>query len=236
MKNNHQQQIFKALRKPVEKIGIDVDTQSTEKIVRTFLSVKHHFPTSQIEAEKSKKGVHFYVYPDRPVSLLESFIIRSFCGDDMIRIKLSLQRLWLSEGDDIIDLIFTQKNGFKCVPFDMGAHLDPFNKEVKEILKYYGETNTHEKIKKLCEKMDFGFPNKKVACFQFSGEKKRHKIRDYAMEIYQKDNDFKFRIFQNYSPDSDYILVIYGEENIKEYVEKFNSKFMLWHWEKILKQ
>lgn len=227
----------KMFDKKTEKISVDLDDISSQRLLRTFLMAKKFFPNSKIEVRLSPSHSGYHVIIHKKISALENIFWRAMLDDDEVRIVLSLKKIFMNP-DAPVDIAFDIKGGGKAEVIDLEKILKPYKKRIERILKRW-DGSVDGDVSKIAEEIKGRLPIRErwVFAAAFKGSGLKESIKDWAVKEYEKNNVAHFGIFQSYYPDNDFIFTRYfkNEDDAELLKEKFEKKFKIKGWTKKLK-
>lgn len=100
----NQEGLWKSLTRPIDKIGIDIDTHDF-KTYRAVIKRCEQF--GSVTESKTKHGWHFAVKFPQTETLIRSFEIRYYCHDDYHRLVRDMMKAM--HGFKVIDVLFDRK-------------------------------------------------------------------------------------------------------------------------------
>jgi hypothetical protein len=202
--------IFDVLKKKVSKISVDIDEFNIRRLLNSWLMAKKFFPNSKIKVlySPSHEGFHLIIY--KKVSILENILWRALLWDDEKRLMISLRRIALNWENPNPDIAFDLKSGKKAEEIDFEKIIYPYRKIVKKILKKWDKVD--EMVEELAKKIEQKIQKKDtfVTMFAFNTKELKEKLQKICSDIAEKDSTFKYKIYQNFSPKSDYLLAIFS--------------------------
>ncbi|MFQ6118366.1 MAG: hypothetical protein ACE5KE_00610 [Methanosarcinales archaeon] len=202
-------------------IGIDLDTTSIFDLLLTYFNAKKMFQDATITTEisSSNRGFHIIIKTKKEINKFDNFLIRAVLGDCSERLKLSLEKAFLNPKEKYNDLIFTKKGNNNVKIFNLENILNNYRKDVNFINKHWGDNLALERIEKLSKKVGRKIKTKNLwlTCFAFSTDSLRVKLSKVCSDIYVNDPSFKYKIYQNYNPDTEYLLIIFSETKNKAF-------------------
>ena len=219
------ERIYKALMRREKRISIDIDYMSPRKLIQTYIKAVQLFPENQIEIylSPSKTGFHIKIQGD--FTLLENLLYRALLWDDPYRIAFALMKLAMSEGEEtFIDLVFREKSGGKEERIDIKKLLgEKLENLIKRILSGERGKEVDEEVERLADELDKKIKRDvpPLLCITFDEEKIIDKLQD-ALIKYSLKKSIRWRIYPNYHPESNYILVIIARDHkdVLSYLEK----------------
>jgi len=203
------------LDKTVNFIGIDRDSNRVFDLLLTYFKAKKMFPKAEIVARLSPSRRGFHIIIKKKNTILENFFYRSILNDDAERIRLNMEKFALNNDEVENDLLFTSKGKKKIKELNMNAIIEGHETDIKDIEENWGTNNGLEKIETLSKKVEKEIPTKKVwiCSIGFNGEALREKIKKICSDTNVKDETFRYKIYQSYFPKYEYLLVIFGNRN-----------------------
>lgn len=197
--------------------GVDIDSSSVFNLLRMYLDVKVMFPESEIIVRQSSSGLGFHLIIRLPheITVLEDILFRAVLGDCSLRVIISLKKIFLSDGEEQYpDIIFDEKNNKKDEPFNFNALLKPFSEKIDYIINNWGRGECLAMIKEVSDqiKPEIESIQKEIymCCVGFSGDELKERIKKIATDTFEKDNSFKWKIYQSYFKDYDYVFIVYS--------------------------
>lgn len=220
------------LNQKIPRVGIDLDSSSSYVLLRTYLTARHLFPNTPIKVETSKSGTGYHIRINKEVTILENIMFRYLLNDDLIRLKLSISKLFMNPeiGKDF-DILF---NGRGIEKIDMEHLLKPHERDINKIYERWGFMD--KTVQKVAEKIEPKIPKKTVwlTCIGINGEKSKEDLKQVCLDISEKDSSFKWKLYQDYGKKYDYLLVIFsGSKNEAHrrgvwFHHKVDKKLLYW--------
>ena len=204
--------------KKINYIGIDIDSSDVFELLKRYILARKLFPDSEIitRISPSGHGYHMIIRLNKRITPFENFLYRALLDDDPYRLLLAMKKFAI-DGERWYDLIFTHKYGNKSQELDLDRLLK--NYDIEEIIKNWGEFGTMDKIEKISKgiKKKIGIKEVWMTCFAFKTNALREKLKGICEDISLKDESFKFKIYQNFQPEWDFILVIFSDSKDKAF-------------------
>lgn len=187
--------------KPIDYIGIDVDSSSIYRLLKTiWQGLNLGLNVKKVSISPSGHGFHLLLGGDKEISVIEDLITRALLNSDEQRLRYSIKRLAISNSSQSIDILFDRKKSRDSVDITRLIDLGELrNIELEDIEKM---KEKYEKIIKPLMSKTF------VSCFAFNGEKLKSKLETVCEDITKIDKTFRFRIYENFQPNSQYIFAI----------------------------
>lgn len=189
----------------VDFIGVDIDGGDTRKLLRAFLTARKLFPAAKLEVRLSSSHSGFHMKILTTVPLYKNFLVRAYLEDCPQRLLISLGRLFASGGgDDNYDILFDKKNGLEAgTPFDLAGFLMKYNK---------ADFSNPERFALVCDELYNNLPMRTywICCVPFSGNEVKEQMKNLGNEQFERLG-IRYRIYSNFTLDSDYLLVSYHE-------------------------
>ena len=209
--------LFDALMKKVPRIGIDIDDISERRLLMAWLMAKRFFPEETIEVRYSPSHTGFHLIIHKEVTVLENLLWRAMLRDDAVRIMISLRRFFMNPGEKYIDLLFDDHTGGSAEVLDIQHFLRPFQRKIQKILKNW-DNGVDEMVNEIAEENEGKLPTKRtyITSFAFNTVGLKDKIQKICEDIHDGtgerpgDPTFRWKIYQNYSPQSDFVLAIFS--------------------------
>ena len=206
-------------------ISVDLDRASTLHLLRTYLTVPQAFSvvtkrrlTAPYEVTISPAGVGYHIKILEVVPVEQNLKIRALLWDDPVRLAYALKKWALNPQEAYVDLCFDEKNLGKETIINMQSILQPFNTQIRQALQFLqtGETEKAEEIvHDVAEHIDPPIKSMKknvwVCCITFNGDDLREKLEKVCGDISAKDVTFKWRMYPNFMPEWDWMLVIFTD-------------------------
>ena len=229
----------------MKEVNVDLDSRDIANMLLTYFKAQKIFPKSKIvvEVSSSGNGFHILIPLKKEISFNENIKYRALLNDCSERLRLSITKHIMNDTEEH-DLIFTEKAGKKVKIINMKLILKPHSKLINQIDENWETNEALKLIEELAKKIEKKIPLKKgyVTSIGIKGKVLLEKIRKIAKDTYHRDNTFKYRLFNSYFPDSDYVFCVFSKTKnqamqrgawIRRVIKKELNKELLYYVKKI---
>lgn len=178
-------------------VSVDLDSSNIFNLVRNVWRASRLLDNIKVHVSPSGKGFHIKGENTSEYSDLE---VKCFLDSDPVAIRYGIKRRALG---GTFDVCFDWKDGGKSKDI---THLFPID-EMKNM--------DFEEVKILSKEIEEDVKEETeetwITGFAFNGGDLKERLKEVCENINEKDESFKFSIYENYQPDSEYVLLLYSE-------------------------
>ncbi len=222
---DREQDKLRSLNRELDFIGVDIDGWNTYALLKSYIKARILFPNAKIKTSISKSGSGFHIEIHQRHTLLDNILYRCVLDDDIVRIKLSLSKLFMSNGEEKnFDLLFNENE----IEFNIEEILGV---DIEKLIEDYDDSLVVEMAEKLSKALEKYRKEKWVVYINFGdvnneqeAEALKEKIKQVCEDITAKDDTFKWRIRYSSFENKKYCLRIFC--NSKDEAHKKGTWFV----------
>lgn len=178
-------------------VSADLDSSNVFNLTRNIWRASRLLDNINVHISPSGKGFHIKGKNKSEYSDLE---VKCFLDSDPVAIRYGIKRKALGGG---FEVCFDWKDGGNSRDI---THLFPID-EMKNM--------DFEEVKKLSKEIEDNVKEEMnetwITGFAFDGEELKENLKEVCENINEKDESFTFSIYENYQPNSDYVLLLYSD-------------------------